>query len=358
MVNVHLVKNLHYIVSGLLITNIGVMKKVTIKDLATLFHVSPHTISKALNNKPGVSDELREQIRQKARELHYIPNIFGKGLSGKPSKTVGLVLNVTTSPSPNYWHIVTGIEERAADYGYNVMLCNSIEDIQKEATLIQMLLEKRVDGILISPVDHPLDNHNIKTIQQAGIPYVLLARTVRDLPCIRLDSRYAAYLAGKYLLEKGHTSVIHLTRQYSIVAVEERILGLQDAFREKGLVFPDANIYRECEERIESASTVMLRILQTRRDFTAVLAFNDMIAFGVMKAAYECRLRIPADIAIMGFDNIGFADISLVPLTTVNRDFRALGKAAFEMLMHKIEGAVDISMPVLPEPYIVERQSV
>lgn len=336
------------------------MKKTTIKDIAALLNISPHTVSKALNNKPGVGEEMRQQIKQKAQELNYIPNIFGKGLSGKSSKTIGLVLNVTTSPSPTYWYIVTGSEEKAGAYGYNVMLCNSVEDIQKEAAVIQMLLEKRVDGIIISPVDHPQDNHNIEKVKQAGIPYILLARTIRPQqhPCIRLDSRRGAYLAGKYLLEKGHTNILHLTRQYSLISVEERIEGLKDAFQEKGLIFPEKNIYRECQETIENASRVMLNIMRERRDFTAVLAYNDIMAFGVMKAVHECRLRIPADVAIMGFDNISFDEISLVPLTTVNRDFYALGRAAVEMLICMIEGRQNECIPVLPDSYIVERQSV
>ncbi|GAK51636.1 periplasmic binding protein and sugar binding domain of the LacI [Candidatus Moduliflexus flocculans] len=336
------------------------MKKTTIKDIAAILNISPHTVSKALNNKPGVGEEMRQQIKQTAQELNYIPNIFGKGLSGKSSKTIGLVLNVTTSPSPTYWYIVTGAEEKAGACGYNVMLCNSVEDIQKEAAVIQMLLEKRVDGMIISPVDHPQDNHNLEKVKQAGIPYVLLARTIhfQQHPCIRLDSRRGAYLAGKYLIEKGHTNILHLTRQYSLIAVEERIEGLKAAFHEKGLAFPEENIYRECQETIENASYVMLKILRERRDFTAVLAYNDVMAFGAMKAVHECRLRIPADVAIMGFDNISFDEISLVPLTTVNRDFYALGRAAVEMLICMIEGRQNECVPALPDSYIVERQSV
>lgn len=335
----------------------GTMKKVTIKDIAALVNTSPHTVSKALNNKPGVSQTLREQIKQTARELNYIPNMFGRGLSGKPSNTIGLIIADNTNPA--YPVIINGIETRARESDYTIILCNSREELSTEEKLIRVLLEKHVDGVLITPVDHPQKNKNIEILQQLHIPYLLMNRTIlaQQHPCMKADNARGAYLAGCYLLDKGHRHILHLTRKYSIIAVEERIRGLQQAFTEKHIPFRAENIYRRCEVTIASAYREMLAILQKRRDFTAVFAFNDMIAFGAMKAVAEYGFRIPEDIAVMGFDNLMFSEVSLVPLTTVDQHLEAIGTLAVDVLLRKIQGEFDGDSPSLPEPSIVERKS-
>lgn len=334
------------------------MRKVTIKDIAAILNVSPHTVSKALNNKPGVSEELRGKIKETARELNYIPNIFGRGLSGKTLKTIGIIISSYTNPA--YSVILNGLEKKAAESGYNIILCDSNEDIHIEEDLIRVLLEKRVDGVIISPVDHPEINHNVEILQQFGVPYVLLSRTIKnqDHPCVKSSNFSGAYLAGQYLIQKGHSNIIHVTRRHSITTSEERIEGLKQVFQDHNLPFQEKNIYRRCEVSIESGYIEMLEILGERRDFTAVFVFNDTIAFGVMKAVHECRLRIPSDIAIMGFDNLIFSEICLVPLTTVNQDLFALGSTTMTVLLNKVHGNDDAPYPTMPEPYIVERQSV
>lgn len=333
-------------------------KKVTIKDIAAILNTSPHTVSKALNDKPGVSEELREKIKHTARELNYVPNIFGRGLSGKTLKTIGIIIGNDTNPA--YSLIIRGLERKAAEIGYNIILCYSNEDIHVEENLIRILLEKRVDGVIVSPVDHPETNHNIELLQQFGVPYVLLARAVQhqDHPCVKSNNFLGAYLAGQYLIQKGHVHVIYVTRKHSITAVEERIEGFKHVFQDHHVPFLEKNIYRQCTVSIESGYTEMLKILKERRDFTAVFAFNDIIAFGIMKAVHECRLRIPSDIAIMGFDNLIFSEICLVPLTTVNQNLYALGTITMEVLLNKVEGKEHASCTEMPKPYIVERYSV
>ncbi|MCP4401029.1 MAG: LacI family transcriptional regulator [bacterium] len=334
------------------------MGKVTLKDIAALLNTSPKTVSKALNNQPGVSKELRQKIEQTARKLHYIPNPFGKGLSGKPLKTIGII--VPDNVNPSYSLMLRGMETKAAALDYSIILCNSSEDVEQEKALLQVLLGKHVDGVIICPAFYPGSNPNIKTLQSFKMPYVLLNRAIHDQrhPCVKTDNFLAAYLAGQYLIRKGHSEIVHLTRQYSVPAVEERLHGLQKAFRENALPFHKQNVYRRCDVSIESAYRTMKEILAERRDFSAVLAFNDIIAFGVMKAIHEARLSIPGDLAVMGFDNLIFSEICLVPLTTMNQSLCAIGTAAMELLLEQIEGERDVRVSVLPDPYVVERQSV
>ena len=334
------------------------MAKVTLKDIAALVNTSPKTVSKALNNQPGVSEELRRKIKDTALNLNYVPNIFGKGLSGQSLKTVGFI--VPDNVNPSYSVVLRGAEKKAAESHYNLILCNSNEDVQREQELTLMLISKHVDGVIICPAYHPDANPNIALLQQFGMPYILFNRTIprQQHPCVKTDNFRAGCLAGQYLLAKGHTRVLHVTCRDSVIAVEERINGLKAAFQDARIAFPPANIYRCCEMSIPSARREMLPILAARQDFTAVLAFNDIIAFGVMKALRESQYRIPADMAVMGFDNLLFSDVCLTPLTTVNQNLYAIGTTAMEVLLQQIHGETRGAVPAIPEPFIVERESV
>ncbi|PIE36152.1 LacI family transcriptional regulator [candidate division KSB3 bacterium] len=335
------------------------MKKVTIKDIAALVGTSPKTVSKALNNKPGVSQELRQKIKETAEKLNYVPNAFGRGLSGKPLRTIGII--IPENSNPFYSFVLKGVEQQATEAGYAIILCNSNEDLEREQHLIQVLMGKHVDGMIISPAQ-PGINHNIERLQRLKIPYTLINRTISNQchPCVKARNADGAYLAGQYLIRKGHRNVVCLTRQYSVTAVEERLQGFRRAFEEQNIFFDEeGNVYRRCQDiNVESAYVAMCSILKERKNFSAVFAFNDIIAFGAMKAIQEYHLRIPYDIAVMGFDNIMFSDISLVPLTTVNQNLPEIGISAVEVLLQQIHGEFIGHYRLMPEPYIVERKSV
>jgi len=335
------------------------MKKVTIKDIAAIVNTSPKTVSKALNNQPGVSQALRQKIKKTAEELNYVPNIFGRGLSGKPLRTIGII--IPENSNPFYSFVIKGLEQQAAEADYTIILCNSNDNLQRERKLIQVLMEKHVDGMIISPAK-PDKNHNIERLQRLRIPYTLINRAIpdQDHPCVKARNVDGAYLAGRFLSQKGHANIVYLTRQRSVTAVEERLQGFQQAFQEQRILFDEHRaVYRRCRDiSVESAYVAMLSILKERQDFSAVFAFNDIIAFGAMKAIREYRLDIPHDIAVMGFDNIMFSDISLVPLTTVNQNLPEIGMSAVDVLLQQIDGTFSGQYRPMPAPYIVERQSV
>ena len=333
------------------------MKKATLRDIAALLQTTTKTVSKALNDQPGVSPELRDKIKLAAEELHYVPNIFGRGLSGKPQRTIGVIL--PENANPFYSFVIKGLEQEATDADYSIMLCNSNDDLGRENKVLRVLIEKHVDGIILTPAQ-PRANQHIELLQRQKIPYVLINRTIpgHDYPCIKADSTTGAYLAGQYLLDKGHRRILHLTRFSSVIAVEERIQGMERAFQERGLAWDPLDISRSCKEvSVEGGYAAMQAILKTRRDFTAVFAFNDILAFGALKALLECGARIPQDVAVMGFDNILFSDVCLVPLTTVNQNNAAIGAIAMQVLLEQIHGTFSGEYPPVPAPYLVIRYS-
>lgn len=333
------------------------MKKATLRDIAALLRTTTKTVSKALNDQPGVSPELRDKIKQTAEELHYVPNIFGRGLSGKPQRSIGVIL--PENANPFYSFVIKGLEQEASDADYSIMLCNSNDQLDRENKALRMLIEKHVDGIILTPAQ-PSANENIELLHRQKIPYVLINRTIprHYYPCVKADSTAGALLAGQYLLDKGHRQILHLTRASSVIAVEERIQGLQQAFQERGLNWNPDDVSRTCNEiSVEGGYAAMRAILRIRRDFSAVFAFNDILAFGVIKALLEYGLRIPEDVAVMGFDNILFSDVCLVPLTTVNQNHTAVGAIAMQVLLDKIHGVSSGDYPPVPAPYLVIRRS-
>lgn len=334
------------------------MTKVTIKDIASRVNVSPKTVSKALNDLPEVSDELREKIKTVAREMNYISNRFAQSLiSGKPSRTIGVIIDHT---SPAYALILRGLEERAAEQDFNIILCNSKNDVVREKKFVNMLLEKQVDGILIRPVDHHDTIYNLEILKKIKLPYVIINRSIpkHEHSCIRADSFSSAYQATQYLIRKGHQNFIHITYKFQNRSVKDRITGMKQALKEADLVFEKKNVYALDNATAQTAYTSMLRILKERGDFTAIFAYNDVMAYGAMKAVYECRLRIPSDVAIIGVDNLMFSDFCLVPLTTVNQNLYGIGKIAMDFLLKKVDGKDTSDKYEIPKPYVIERESV
>ena len=334
--------------------------RATIKQIAKIANVSPKTVSKSLNDKSGVSEELRNSIKKLAQDLGYIPNMLGRGLQGHPMNTIGVLISDNTSPS--YSEIIKGIESKAEEHNYNIILCNSNENNKLQDKHIKMLIEKQVDGIIMAPVPvvDDLNMGGIDELSKRNIPFIFINRKIigKEFDCVQTDNVLGGYLATKYLIEKGHRNIIHLTTSKSISSASERIQGYMKALQEADIPFDTENVFY-CETvSIDCSYQTMLGILKGRRNFSAIFAFNDIVAYGIIKAVYECRLRIPSDVAIIGYDDLPYSQICLVPLTTVHQESYQIGATAMEMLLQKIENPrTDLGLTML-QPRIVERSSV
>lgn len=333
--------------------------RITIKKLAEMHGVSAKTVSKALNDEPNVSEGLRKSIKETAARYDYIPNILGRGLKGRFTKTVGVIVSDNTNPNAAL-HI-KGLEEKASGSGYNILLCNSNESVVEEEKNIRLLLQRQVDGIILSPSAASGENNykSIAMLQKFGIPYVLMNRTLPDgeHSFVKSNNIKGGYLAMKYLIEKGHQNIVHLTSALQTTTTEERIQGIRQALKESQ-IGQEVGIFYCKHATIESSYVAALEVLRKAHKFTAVFAFNDIIAFGVLKAAYDCRLRVPKDIAVIGYDDIPFSEIAIVPLTTIRQDSYQIGVIAMELMLDKVEGGTRTPRQILLEPSLVERETV
>jgi LacI family transcriptional regulator len=341
------------------------MKRITIKELAKLSNVSPKTISKALNDQSGVNEELRIKIKELAQETHYIPNLFGRGLKGSSVKTVGVI--ITSSYNPNFADVISGIGEIADELGYSIILCNSNEDLASENKQIELLIQKQVDGIILTPASDSRDakRAGVEKLKKLGIPYILIYRNIKgeERNCVKTDNVQGGYIATKYLIDKNHRNILFLSPylmsdKMNFVS-QDRLSGYNKALEEINIKAPENNIYHCNKISLDSGYEVMSTILKERRDFTAVFCFNDIIAFGVVKAIHECGLKIPSDIAVIGFDNMLFSQVCLVPLTTVHQESYKIGYTAMEIVLKKINSDNNFDgIQMIFAPRIIERSSV
>jgi len=308
--------------------------RVTMRDIAERAGVSLITVSRALNNKPDVNKETRARILAIAQEIDYTPNVHARALASGDSKTLGLI--VADSANPFYGKLIRGVEDTASAHGYGVILCNTSEDRERESAAHRMLREKRVDGMLVTGILTGLSP--LLRLKQENIPFVLLNRYLQeiDADCVLNDNRLGAYEATTHLCELGHRRIVHLTGPKEISSVRERLAGYRQALEEYDIPF-DPELVLRCNLKLEGGcrqAKTALPVLSPRP--TAVFAYSDLLAIGVLKALRELGLRVPQDIALVGYDDIEFAPFVEPPLTTVAQLVYEIGQKGTEILLEKI----------------------
>jgi LacI family transcriptional regulator, galactose operon repressor len=332
---------------------------VTLKDVAREARVNISTASRALNNAYGIHEDTRRHIVKVAARLNYRPNEVARGLVTGRSHSLGLV--VSDIRNPFFAEVARGTEDAAFHAGCDLVLCNSDQNAEKQMRYFEWLLAKRVDGIVMNSVA-PLSAAQKERLWSAGVPIVLLNVSSADrrsptwrLSSVVADNLYGGELAGKYLIDSGHRRVVHITGPRSHGTFADRAKGFLKSFRDRGLPKPKISFG---EHTFEAAHQAARHILKADRNFTAIFAGNDVIAFGCMRALIELGIRVPEEMSIIGFDNVEFAQITNPPLTTIDQPKYETGKAAVEILLNMMakEGVSEPEHRVIGVK-LIERQS-
>ena len=303
---------------------------VTIKDVARESGVNISTVSRALNNGYGVNDQTREHVIAVAARLNYRPNRIARGLVTGRSHSLGLILSDIRNPF--FAEVARGAEDAARAGNCDLVLCNSDLDADKQMQYVRSLPEKRVDGILMNSVS-ALSREQQAQLAASKVPIVLLNRPAsnRTLSTVCADNESGGALAARYLLDLGHRKIAHLTgpRQHGNLSDRTRgfVRTLQAA---KDPVRP---IVVHGKFNFAGGAELTRKLLDAHPDVTAIFAANDVMAFGVVRAALERGLRIPEDLSLIGFDNIEFSGIVHPPLTTIHQPKYEMGQAAVEILL-------------------------
>lgn len=329
----------------------------TMKDIAREAGVSINTVSRALNGKPDVNEDTRKRILQIADRLNYVPNFLAKGLVTKNTRTIGVI--VSDNANPFFARIIKGIEDYARSKGYNIILCNTDERYEKEEEAVRLLRERRVDGLLITLTPAQKKRTDILELKRSGVPFVLLNRHMDDIMTdyVINDNVYGAYLAVTHLVKLGHKRIGYISGPPQISSVRERLEGYRKAVFENNIEF-DNSLVKESNLKMEDGYRLMKEFLELENKPTAVFTYSDLLAIGALKALKEANLKVPKDIALVGYDDIEFSSLLQVPLTTVHQPRYRIGEEGARILINRIEGKDSEGLyQIVLKPELVIRES-
>jgi len=324
---------------------------VTIKDIAKVAGVSYATVSRALNDLPEINENTRKRIKEIAKQMGYTPNAVARGLVKKNTNMIALLIPDITNPF--YPEVARGVEDFARENGYCVFLCNTNWDEKNEQNYLNILEERRVDGIIIAPVS--VDTCNYVSKNKADIPVVYIGNRVDDdnASYVVIDDYKAGYIATEYLIKLGHKNIAFIGGHDKSTSHIDRINGYKHALMENGLE-TDINSIKGYSFRKESGYGTFLEMVKNRRVPTAIVAENDIIALGIMEAAERHGYEVPKDISIIGMDDIEYGSLPKINLTTVAQPKLEIGQKAAGILLDLISGNAD-SRKVILEPFLIVR---
>lgn len=305
----------------------------TIKDVAKLAGVSTATVSRVLRNEPNVSDETMQRVLAAIEKLNYEPSLLGRNLRKQSTMFVIVVLPDITNPF--FAKILRGIEDVAHSFGYTVMLCNTDNDPERELAYTNILRRNGADGVifLTARVD------SIHLLQLAAIkPVVLGCEYVRGLPLtqVSIDNYRAAFEATSHLLQLGHRRIGFINGPDNVILCRDREAGYQMALHQAGIA-PDPNLCWQGEFEYEVGLRGASHMLDLPDPPSAFFCSSDVLAIGAANAVRARGLRVPEDVAIVGFDDIEFARMYRPALTTVTQPMYQIGETAMRLLVELMQ---------------------
>lgn len=321
----------------------------TIKDVARLAHVSVSTVSRVLNEDAAVAPQTRTQVLSAVSQLNYRPSSLARGLRTAETRTVGVILpNVTY---PFFASVLRGIEKVAWEHGYQVLIGDTGDDPERQLSYLRLLDGKRADGAVILATRGEL--RSLIDLSQR-MPVVLACEYVDGeyFPSVSIDNIAAAFDATSHLVRLGHRRIGFINGPENIILCRDRLRGYQLALRQLDL--PDTTDLIEFGQfDIASGRTAAARLLDRPLRPSAIFCANDEMAIGAIQIARNRGLRVPEDLAVVGFDNIVMAEVVSPTLTTVAQPMHDLGRIAMQSLLDAMQGKQQVMRQVLPHRLIV-----
>jgi LacI family transcriptional regulator len=327
------------------------------KDVAAVAGVSIGTVSNVLNRPHLVSEATRLRVQAAIVELGFVRNETARQLRAGSSRTIAYV--VLDAANPFFNDVSRGVEEVARGEGMVVYLCNSNQDGIREREYLERLREQRVQGVLITPID-PNGTKLTEMVGNSGMPVVLVDCHAReDTQCsVAVDDVLGGQLALEHLLETGHERIAFVGGPMGVQQVRDRYQGARDALERSSrpaklmLVETEALVVSEGRRAGER-----LGALPPEERPTAAFCANDLLALGLLQAMTRLRLSVPGDLAVVGYDDIEFAEAAAVPLTSVRQPRELLGRTAARLLLEEASGEFHSHQQVRFRPELVVRAS-
>lgn len=331
---------------------------ISIRDVATQAGVSVGTVSNVLNRPDIVAASTRSRVLAAISALGFVPNDAARQLRRGRGRTIGLV--VLDVANPFFTDVARGVEDATGAAGMAVIFCNSDGDPAKESAYLDLLEEQRVRGVLITPVDDA--NERLVRLRDRGVLVILLDRrsTRPDVCSVSVDDRLGGELAMRHLIEAGHQRIAFVGGPWRLAQVRDRWHGATQALRDVGRD-------EECLRRFDTPSLTVAagrdaaaRILGQPRSVraSAVFCANDLLALGILQELTRQQVRVPEEIALVGYDDIDFAAAAAVPLSSVRQPRQRLGATAARLLLEETDDPTGHQhKQVVFEPELVVRES-
>lgn len=321
---------------------------VTIKDVAKHANVSITTVSRVLNEtEHSVSPDTRERVLHAIKELGFYPNAMARGLHMNKTRTIGLIIQDISNPY--YPSIVRGVEDGAQELGYTVILANAYRSRERTTKYLNVLREKRVDGIIFTGGGVVKDAVEERFFEQAHIATVVIGKSCNvQLPAIQVNNVQSSREACEHLIKQGHEQIVTITGPNDSTTTIDRLEGYYQALKNHGIeprnewVIPGTFEFESGYKAVEKFPEV------GKGKVSAVFAQNDMMAIGAMKALRERGLKVPEDVAVIGFDNIPLSSFVTPELSTVTVPVYELGRTAMKILSDLLTGQEVSRITTLP----------
>jgi LacI family transcriptional regulator len=304
---------------------------ITIKDIAEKAGVSYATVSRALNNRSDVSEETRMRIIELANSMGYQPNAIARSLVKRKSEIIALI--VPDVSNPFFADITMAVHTAAEKAGYTTMVCNTGWDPVKEQEKLRIMVEQRVDGIILKPTAFLRPG----ALEALNVPVVLFWHAMEDdLSYIEVDHEAGSRLAVRHLVERGYKRIAFVGGQETSPSNQIRLLAYQQTLQESGLQV-ESDLISYGGFGIESGYNRLAALMRLQNPPDAVFCGNDIIALGALHYARDNGIEVPKQLALIGFDDISYASLPQIGLSTVSQPRTKLGEQAFDALMREIE---------------------
>ena len=314
------------------------MKPTTLKDIAQKLNISVSTVSKALKDYDDVSQATRSAVVKMVEKMNYIPNSVAVNLRTQRTKTIGVI--IPTIVHQFFSKVIDGIMEEAEKHGYFVITVLSNEKLESEKKQLNLLQQKRVDGILLSLSNETYRYDHLEAVIKNRIPIVMFDKISKVVNCSKvvIDDQLAAYNVVKYLIDKGYRRIAHfrgpLIPQISI----DRFLGYKRALLDNGIPFDSSLVYIcDNNDDFNDGYNNALKLLEEHDDVDAIFTITDVVAAGLIKCLIERGIKIPENISVFGFSDWFMSSVITPTLSTIEQPGFEMGRKATEILIEEIE---------------------
>jgi DNA-binding LacI/PurR family transcriptional regulator len=313
--------------------------RITIRDIARQAGVSVSTVSRAMNHKDDVSEEVRQRVLATAQELNYFSNPHARALIAGRSRTLGLIIAGSSMPFLNV--VVTGVLDAVSLHGYSIMVYNTGEDPQQELQAHRILRQEQVAGVLATSVQS--GSAPFRTLREENTPFVLINRRLDDMDTDYTmgDLRWGLHELVGHLSRLGHRRIAFLADRPGRFPVTERLIGYQQALADFGIPF-DSALVRYFASRQDNFYDLTRDLMASVRPApTAIFPYNDWAAAATIRALVDLGYRVPEDVSVVGYDDLEVARYLMPALTTMTQQAYEIGKAGVDILVERLSWPVD-----------------